>query len=216
MITLPTDAEMVQVASSTYTTTAAPFIDHDGTPDRVFLTTRADGMLEFAIEGTYNLPGWVNDFLALGVRDHEVTNHPTLGFLHAGFYESAIRLLPRMELAAKGKSFSVQGHSRGASLALLLGALMIDDGMSPVKVGAFAPARIGGALCVKIATSIPFCAYRFGNDPVPEVPFTLLPDFPYQQVPLTMIGHPMLVAVDCHNIANYVTGVYNAVIGEES
>jgi len=207
MMILPTDAEMVNIAAATYTTAAAPFLDHDGTPDRVFLTTRAEGLLEIAIEGTYNLPGWASDFLALGVRDHEVKNHPTLGFIHFGFYESAIRLLPRMELVAKGKPFSIQGHSRGASLAFMLSGLMIDDGMAPIKVGGFAPARAGGALFVKIATSAPFCAYKFGDDPVPEVPFTLWPDFPYAQVPLNKIGKPMPIAIDCHNIANYVGGV---------
>ena len=68
MITLPTDAEMVQVASSTYTTTAAPFIDHDGTPDRVFLTTRADGMT--APPGTHP-----NGVIAI---DHVVLMSPDL------------------------------------------------------------------------------------------------------------------------------------------
>jgi hypothetical protein len=203
---LPSDADLVAAAAATYASGATPIIANE--VDRVFLTQIGEFSV-FSIEGTYNLPGWLGDFLALGVREHPTKNHPTLGFLHLDFYESALRILPPMVAAAKAGPTVIGGHSRGAGLALLTGALLIDQGLRPAKLAAFAPPRVGGAQFVKVACSVPFSAYKFGDDPVPEVPFTLDPLFPYRQVPLTKIGAPLpgLHALDCHHIANYVAGV---------
>jgi Lipase (class 3) len=206
MIPLPTDAELVQCAAATYVPGAVPFLENPGFADRLFMTRRADGLTIFSVEGTYNAPLWIGDFLALDTEDQETKNHPTLGMVHADFYQAALRLLAPIETATRQGPVAVCGHSRGAALAAMICGLLLDDGYPVVKMGLFAPPRAGGALFVKIVTSVPFCAYRFGDDPVTEVPFTL-PDFPYAQVPLTAIGRPMIPAIECHHIANYVAGV---------
>lgn len=204
---LPSDSELVNAAAATYEPGATPFLQNPGFPDRLFRAERADGLVTFAVEGTYDLAGWIGDFLALGTKDQPTKNHPTLGFVHLDFYEAALRLLAPIEAEARQRPVAICGHSRGAALAAMLAGLLIDDGLPPVKIGLFAPPRAGGALFVKIVTSIPCSAYRFGNDPVPEVPFTL-PDFPYAQVPLIQVGQVFPDAIQCHHIANYVAGVH--------
>ena len=209
MIVPPTDSELVDLAAATYLPGAAPFLQNSGFADRLFRTIRADGLTIFAVEGTYNVPGWIADFMALGVRDHQTKNHPTLGFVHLDFYTAALRLLPPVEAAVRAGPVAITGHSRGAALAAMLCGLLIDDGLAPIKMGLFAPPRAGGPLFVRVVTSIPFCAYKFGDDPVPEVPPTLLPDFPYAQVPLTKVGDPSPNAIDCHHIGHYVAAVHS-------
>lgn len=208
---LPSDIELVDAAAATYAKDISPFFTVANSPDRLFKTIRADGLVIFAIEGTYDLAGWVSDFLALGVRDQETKNHPTLGFLHLGFYEAALDLLAPIQAVAQQKiAWAITGHSRGAGLAAMIGALMIDDGFPPQKIGMFAPPRVGADRLVEVVTSVPHCAYKYGDDPVPEVPFTL-PDFPYAQVPLTKVGAPLPDALDCHHISNYVVAVHSCV-----
>jgi hypothetical protein len=199
------DRALVLAAAATYEPKAVPIIEAVEHAVRIFRTS-IDGLAVFAVEGTHDELGWALDFFAARADDHETLNHPTLGFVHAGFHLAAMAVLPRLALAAQGIDYAITGHSLGAELALHLGGMMIDDGHPPVKVGAFAPPRGGGARFVKIVTSVPFCAYRFGNDPVPTVPWTL-PGFPYEQVPLTSIGKPMRVPFDAHPIDNYVAAV---------
>ena len=206
-LVLPTDIELVNAAAATYAPDAKPFISDIDSAIQVFLTTRSDGLNIIAIEGTHDALGWALDFFALAVEDQEGVNHPTLGFLHAGFYAAALKVLPRLSLHAV-HPYAICGHSLGAALALMLGALLIDDGMAPVKIGAFAPPKCGGDQFVKVASSVPFCAYRFGLDPVPLVPMAL-PTFPYRQMQLVELDasnkEPDIFAY--HSIGNYVNGV---------
>ena len=205
-LVLPTDVELVEAAAATYVRGSQPFIADLDSAIRVFKTVRADGLITIAIEGTHDAMGWLLDFLGTKSDDEQGMNHQTLGFLHSGFYASAVAPLTRIALAVNGKPYAICGHSLGAVMALMIGSLLIQDGLPPVKIGAFAPPRGGGAQFVKVATSVPFCAYRFGNDPVPEIPVAI-PEFPWQQVPLTAIGKPMTWPFGCHAIENYVAGV---------
>ena len=206
MLNLPSDSELVEAAAATYATGAKPFVADIGQAIRVFLTTRDDGLVIIAIEGTHDAAGWMLDFFGFVAEDEQGMNHATLGFLHAGFYGSAITTLARIALAVNGKPFAICGHSLGAVMALMIGGLLIQDGLPPVKIGAFAPPRGGGEQFVKVVTSVPFCAYAYGNDPVPDIPVTL-PGFAWAQVPLTRIGSPMIWPFNCHAINNYVSGV---------
>jgi hypothetical protein len=204
---IPTDVELVDYAAATYAPGGTPFINDLGSSVCVYLSTRPDGLNIIAIEGTHNVYGWVLDFLATRMTDQEGVNHPTLGFVHSGFYLAARSMIDRLDAVAAKGPYAICGHSLGAALALLLGGMLIDDGVPPVKIGAFAPPRVGGSQFVKVVTSVPFCAYAFGDDPVPNIPFTIPPDFPYEQVPITDIGAPMPNRFDCHSIVNYVSGV---------
>ncbi len=158
--------------------------------------------------------GWALDFLALGITAHAGVNHPTLGFLHAGFYDSAMSIWPDVRNAASAGPYALAGHSLGAALALLLGGLLIDAGKPPLKIGAFAPPRVGSDPFVKVVTSVPYCAYRYRDDPVPMVPFRLMPpppapQFPYRQVPFIQLGTPSFEIDETadHAIGNYVANV---------
>jgi hypothetical protein len=195
------DHDLVLAAAATYDPANKPFLESVNGALRVF-TTKVGDVTVVAIEGTHDPLGWAIDFLAIPTEDHETGEHFSLGFLHAGFYASALEIIPALK--AIKPPFALTGHSLGAALALLIGALLIDEGRPPVKIGAFAPPRVGGDRFVSVATSVPFCAYRFGDDPVTDVPLTLQ-DFPYRQVPLTTAGKPKWIAIDCHHIANYVS-----------
>jgi hypothetical protein len=214
---LPTDAELVDAAAATYDPASVPFIADIGSALRIFLTQRADGLVIVSIEGTHDAVGWAFDFFALRIKDHPGIAHPSLGFIHAGFYTMASIVLDRLtaELEHRGVPYAICGHSLGAALALLLGAMLIVRGMPPVKIGAFAPPRVGGAKFVATATSVPFCAERYGLDPVPAVPLDLPIVFPYDQVPLRELQAPPLprdaslaALFDQHHITNYVAGVH--------
>ena len=206
-LAVPTDKELVDYAAATYLPDAKPFISDLDSAIQVFVTARSDGLNIIAIEGTHNALGWALDFFALTMEDQEGVNHPTLGFLHAGFYAAALAVLSRLTPIA-ARPYAICGHSLGAALALMLGALLIDDGTAPVKIGAFAPPKCGGDQFVKVAASVPLCAYRFGLDPVPLVPLAL-PTFPYRQVQLVELAAPTREPdiFAYHSISNYVSGV---------
>lgn len=211
-IALPSDIELVDAAAATRGS-AKPYFEDIDRAIRVFLTRRGDGLNIVAIDGTHDTLGWAVDFLALGVTDEQSMTHDTLGFpIHSGFYESAVTCLARLALVAANGPYAICGHSLGAALALLIGALLSQDTfnnrtLAPVKIGAFAPPKVGGQKFIDAIMKIPFCAYRFGDDPVPEVPFTI-PFLPYMQVPLTQVGAPMTDPLWCHHIRNYVEAVH--------
>jgi hypothetical protein len=117
-------------------------------------------------------------------------------------------VMPKISLVAARGPLALTGHSLGAALAFRATAELILDGTPPIKVAAFAPPRVGGNKFVKVVTSIPFSAYKWGDDPVPEVPFTLPPMYDYRQVLLTKFGHFELKAFSCHNIRNYADAVH--------
>jgi hypothetical protein len=203
-VIIPTDVELVEAAAATYDPAAAPFYSHLDNAIRIFETTNAYGLDIIAIEGTHDAIGWALDFCALGIEDHAGTNHPTLGFVHTGFLAAGLLALPKIKPTGP---FAICGHSLGAAMALLIGGLLIDNGTPPVKIGAFAPPRVGSEQFVKVASSVPVSAYAYGNDPVPRVPFRIVPLFPYMQVAMTDIGTPRLNEFSCHNIQNYLVGV---------
>jgi hypothetical protein len=219
---IPSDSELVDAAAATYSA-AVPFIDDFDSAIRVFLTTRADGSTIVAVEGTHDPLGWALDFCALSIRQQGGIAHPSLGFIHAGFNLAASRVFDRIaaELKRRGTPFAMAGHSLGAALALLIGArLSVDAGLTPVKIGAFAPPRVGGDAFVNIVKTIPLCAVWYGDDPVPRVPFHWMPLWPYDSPPLNHVGPDatlddnwldnLHVKVQHHHITNYVTAVHAA------
>lgn len=213
MIAAPSDLELVLAARATYDPAGTPYFEDVERSVCVFLTRSEAGMPIIAVEGTHNALGWALDFLAASIRDQQGLEHRTLGFVHAGFYASAVSALARCALIAAKEPYAICGHSLGAALALLIGAMLTDDGVPPAKVAAFAPPRVGGDDFVKVATSVPLFACRYGVDPVTEVPFTLRPLYPYRQVPLIALPAAPVPALDvvgrlaCHEIENYVAGV---------
>lgn len=204
------DHSLVLAAAATYDPAGKPiFTGIDGAM-RVFLSV-VDGLNVVAIEGTRNVAGWALDFVAIPEELRATVSHPTLQWMHAGFYTAAIDALPIVrEIAQKGP-FALAGHSLGAAEAGAIGALLILEGLKPVKIGMFAPPRVAGDKYVSVVSSVPNCAYRYADDPVPMVPFSLH-DFPYRQVSLTQIGRGLFARMILdpfvyHHIQNYVADV---------
>jgi Lipase (class 3) len=210
MLAIPTDVELVDYAAGTYNPAAVPFIEDLFAAIRIFLFERADGLLVISPEGTHSDVGWALDFFAIKAEDHGTKDHPGLGFIHAGFYIAALRVFQKLvaELEKRGQPFALSGHSLGAALALLLGGMFIQMGLKPVKIGAFAPPRVGGEQFVSIVSTVPIYACRYGMDPVPLAPMSI-PSARYRQVPIVEFDAPFTPLIfDNHHYPNYVRAVH--------
>lgn len=176
-----TDAQFVRLTAATYTNPVATWTGISRAQSiQGYLTTTADLTL-IGFRGSKTPLEWALDFLALLAKDHETTNHETLGEMHLGFLLAAMTLYPQVRAAVREavlaqRKVGLHGHSLGAILALIIGALLISDGLPVDQIVAFAPPRGGGADFVRILANTAIHAFRFGNDPVPEVvPWLLQP-----------------------------------------
>lgn len=204
------DHELVLAAAATYDPTAKPIFQGIDGAMRVFLT-KVNGLNVIAIEGTHDAIGWGVDFVAIPEEMRGTVSHPTLEWMHAGFYAAAIDALPTVREIAQQGPYGITGHSLGAAEAGGIGALLILEGLPPVKIGMFAPPRVGGDKYVSVVTSVPNCGYRFADDPIPLVPFTLR-HFPYRQIPVTQIGRAsfaraLIDPFTYHHVGHYVADV---------
>jgi hypothetical protein len=109
------------------------------------------------------------------------------GKVHSGFWHALSAILPAC--LALPRPTAIAGHSLGAAMAILYGAVLARLG-SIVPVYAFEPPHVcfDGTLGQFLnATRVPVYATRNGNDVVPDIPLGLtLP------ASLTPIGKPML------------------------
>lgn len=233
MSDLPSDADLVRAAAATYLPNNEPLFEDLDHSVRIFATRTPDAKFAIlSVEGTHDELGWGIDFAAAAVEDQQGMNHQTLGFIHAGFYLSSLAALARCAIfAADNRPYAICGHSLGAGLAGLIAAELSQDALagrslSPVKIAMFAPPRVGGRQYVDALSKIPFSAYRYGDDPVTQVPIHTA-RFPYEQVPLTQIGPASNVRFPLfgdvaglvrgnHHIQNYVSGVLARGIAAES
>jgi hypothetical protein len=109
-------------------------------------------------------------------------------------------LMPLIAPHIAGRQVVVTGHSLGGSVAILVSALLATSGTPPVETVAFEPARSGMKPLAAALASVKGTIYRFGNDPVPEVP-----PWPYRHPwNVTAIGHPMLDPISCHAIGGVI------------
>lgn len=130
-----------------------------------------DGSTVIALEGSHDLQDWWHNFDILPETDSE------LGIVNKGMMVGI-----RMALALiipyldKSKKVYVTGHSRGASQALYIGALLILRGYD-VVTGAFEPARTMHNSDTKLADIYKgkqILITRNGDDPVTEEPSNYL------------------------------------------
>lgn len=205
------DTALVNACSATYDPNNKPFFEAIEHAVRIFLTKSGD-VTVVSIEGTHEPIGWAVDFVAVPEEERKVMAHPDFDWLHAGFLAAALASIDAVRQIAKAGPYVINGHSLGAALAGVIGAMLTVEGLPPVKIGMFAPPRAGGDKLISVITSVPYCAYRYADDPIPCVPFTLR-GFPYRQVPhLEQIGRASFARaiVDpftYHHIARYVADV---------
>ena len=143
-----------------------------------------------------------DDVLAfLHDADCRPLNVVTFGRVHAGFWHALSAILP--VCLALPRPVAITGHSLGAAMAILYGAVLGRLG-TPAPVYAFEPPRLCFddelASFLKSAR-VPVYATRNGNDVVTQIPLGLtLP------CALTRIGHPLLPFdnVQDHDISRVV------------
>lgn len=216
---IPTDVELLEVAGQAYLADAAPFFFDEMMGVKVVFRRTAAGCAIMGFRGTQTAWGWVTDFTVWMAADQRGVEHQTLGLVHEGFYRAALICLGKILDVADKEQVALAGHSLGAALALLVGGLLTDHQTPPVRVGAFAPPRVGTKQFIDLAAGIPTCAYRYGRDPVTEVPFTLR-GLSFEQVPLTHLRPPRLLPKvwwpGDHRFENYDSAVRALAQSKES
>lgn len=208
MLPVPSAIDLVDAAAVSYDAAAKPWFVDDDNAVRIFLVRLKSGLACFVPEGTHNLTGWLLDFAALMAPAPQRFDHKGLGPIHSGFYYASLPALTEILKVALTEPVGMIGHSLGAAMAILLGCQLIDFGIKPVVIAGYAPPRVGTKHLVKIATSVPHQYWRYGTDPVTQVPFRLRKE-PFEQVPLTHIGPPAgpIWKPSNHHFPNYQSGV---------
>jgi alpha-beta hydrolase superfamily lysophospholipase len=157
--------------------------------------SRADGLKVVAIEGSATWQNWFDDVLAGAVP---IANHPAVGRVHRGFRDAGDSLSAAIDDV--GEPYVIAAHSLGAALALYM---PVELPRRPLAIFAFAPPRVYADQIPDwiLALVAAGGAWRFGNDPVPDLPGW------FPQVPLEPIGRAMPLPTDCHHIDNYLTAL---------
>ena len=198
-----TPAQAVLAAQATYVTSPTFVGQGDQLNESIHVNvSEINGELLVSHRGTRAPQDWIRDFMAWTTEDHILVPHDALGPLHYGIYEAALTIISQIESVVGDRPHYQVGHSLGAALAILVGGIMTARGKPPVQIFAFEPPRVGTSKLVNIVQPLTQ-AWRYGDDPVTEVPLTTLL-FPYEQVTLTRIGAPMQPPTACHAIANQV------------
>lgn len=130
-------------------------------------------------EGTNNIESLLADV------DCDLIAVEGVGRIHKGFYGAIAAIL--LQCLALPRPSAVTGHSLGAAMAIIYGAVLAQLG-HVVPIYAFEPPRLCGDAAMQdllAVTKVPWFATRNGNDIVTQVPLDLsLPG------PLTKIGTP--------------------------
>lgn len=155
-----------------------------GTADsscRAIVEMTDDGVA-LVFRGSDDTASWLADL------DAETVNVHGLGELHNGFYQ-AWKL--NKDMLLNNAADVVCGHSLGAALAILHGAIMCLNGKPPKAVFAFEPPRVSvDDMLANLfsAHGVQLFLYRNGADIVTDVPVTL-PTLNWQHpAPLIHIG----------------------------
>jgi hypothetical protein len=149
-----------------------------------------------SVRGTVptNLANWLRDFNMIPIACD-------FGYCHAGFLHGAINLFPLVSAVISGE-YILLGHSLGGAVAILLGALLIQAGKPPSRLVTFEAPRVGGSRLAQMYVDREVTQYRYGNDPVTEVPF--LPCVYEHLRDFDHIGKAMIDPIQCHFISRTI------------
>jgi len=151
----------------------------------------------FAFRGTDEAKDAIRDIRILPFWTRE------LGWCPAGFLKASKRLVTKvtatcLEQEIDHESVELTGHSLGGAVALIVGALMARDEISPRQIVTFGAPRCGR---LKILDGVPVTMYRHGKDIVPLVPPPFLMK---RHCKMLEFGKPGSSYIRDHYMINYV------------
>lgn len=167
-----------------------------GDPDSASRMHVYDGVHVF--RGSDDILAWLHD------ADCRPLTVVGFGKVHSGFWHALSAILPAC--LALPRPTAIAGHSLGAAMAILYGAVLARLNCV-VPVYAFEPPHVcfdGTLAAFLAAVKVPVYATRNGNDVVPDIPLGLtLP------ATLTRIGHASLPFdnIQDHSIGRVVTAL---------
>jgi hypothetical protein len=186
-MSIPTDADLVNIAAQIYDGAAG--FDHydDGEGDRICWGLKHLESVDIvAFRGSITAHDWWDDVRA----DPILTN---IGTVHHGFHVGMGKLWDELR-PMLSKPVVLTGHSLGAARADILAGLMLADGETPIRRSVFGEPLPGMADFAAFIGHIPASSYRntsakhFLHDLVTDVPLRLLPPFDFvRPTPLTDI-----------------------------
>lgn len=148
-----TSAQIVQVCADLYAPSPSGFDDllWPEANDGVCCALRRLGNDDLVVfRGSVTTEDWIRDFLAV---PHEITTHPQLGDVHAGFMlgmeEAFAHLQPLLR-----QNVYITGHSLGAARATIFAGLMVASGKMPVGRVVFGEPRSGCAQLARLVRKV--------------------------------------------------------------
>lgn len=198
-----TDLQLAQAALDAYSKPASLPIPETGTDVRI---TIVDEAMLVSFRGSKTLQDWIRDFRFAPIV---LRAHPQLGPCHDGFLRGVESVIGPILNATIGKKVYIDGHSLGGALAVGTAALFTLAGRPVETVVTFGAPRFGMAPFVSLLKPVTVRQYRNGNDPVPDLPLSVAPEFLFldSRDPRIVIGAPCLIDVECHLMANYMAAM---------
>jgi fermentation-respiration switch protein FrsA (DUF1100 family) len=165
---------------------------------------QVDGADVLALRGSVTIEDWMRDAAAIPVW------HDKLGFVDAGFLAGMDDVFAEVR-AAVGPKLTITGHSLGGARARILAGLFACAGIAVEQLTVFGspkPAFANLARVIKKSGML-HASYRFFNDIVPTVPFTIAPcfDFVHTEDWIALAGHSGqsdLGPLRDHSVINYI------------
>jgi len=135
--------KFANAANACYDDKVSPIFQNSTDTCHVYYSV-IDDVPTFAFEGTSDVAEWLVDLDAFDVDTHDFA---TLGPVHRGFYidtQEALAFLKQYFFDNNITKFNLTGHSKGASEALLMYAMLKLTGFVAAQTIVFEPARVGG------------------------------------------------------------------------
>jgi triacylglycerol lipase len=144
------------------------------------IVRQTEAGLCIAFPGSDNDACWLTDF------DVRTVNVPGVGEIHRGFWLAWSAIADDVVKAIGDQPVTLVGHSLGGALAVCAAVALTLAGKPPAAVYGFEPPRVSPDLGARtLLSKVPVHLYKFGSDPVPDVPLGW-----HQAALLTHIGPP--------------------------
>ena len=143
---------------------------------------RVDGIAYVMFRGSTTMLDWIEDFQHCAI----MYDDPVLGQVHPGARENVLLVKDLLDDLVRDDPIVIVGHSPGAMHAAHYAGYRVDDGKRVDHIVMFGEPRPGGPQLSAILMDVPVDSFvnqnAEGHDEVTDVPFTIMPDLPYQHV----------------------------------